>query len=178
VASPRRYALHATLKAPFRLREGVSLEAVRNELAAFAGKRRRFRTGPLRLFRFSRFLALTAQPPAADLDWLAAECVTHFDRFRAPLSQEDRDRRGGHLDPTGQALLESFGYPDIFGRFKFHITLAGPLDAAGLAEAEAALARVVAPFCAEPFLVEDICLFGDPGPEGAFSIIERFPLRR
>ncbi len=97
VASPRRYALHATLKAPFRLREGVSLEAVRSELAAFAGKRRRCRTGPLRLIRFSRYLALTAQPPAADLDWLAAECVTHFDRFRSPLSQEDRDRRAGHI---------------------------------------------------------------------------------
>jgi 2'-5' RNA ligase len=176
-ASPRRYALHATLKAPFRLREGVTLEMLRTELAAFAGKRRRFRTGPLRLHRFSRYLVLTAGAPIADLDWLAAECVTHFDHFRAPLSQKERDRRGA-LDAAGQALLESFGYPDIFNRFRFHITLAGPLDGAGLAAVEEALAPAVAPFCTEPFQVEDICLFGDPGPDGIFSLIERFPLRR
>ncbi len=176
VAAPRRYCLHGTLKAPFRLREGIAVSDLCAELAAFCSKRRRFKTGPLRLRSFNGWLALMPEPPLADLDWLAAECVTHFDRFRAPLNHEDRARRHTNLPPVQAALMESFGYPYVLSQFFFHVTLAGPLNAVELADVRTALAPICAPFETEPLLVEDICLFGDPGGAKPFRFIERFRL--
>ena len=126
--APRVYALHATMKAPFRPAPGIGEAALNEALRAFCARRRRFTTGPLRLTRFDRWLALVPTVPHADLDWLADQCVVHFDHFRAPLSPEDRARRGTIDDPLHAMYLEQFGYPGIFAAFGFHITLAGPLE--------------------------------------------------
>jgi 2'-5' RNA ligase len=176
-ASPRRYGLHATIKAPFRLAPGVEETALGQALAAFCARRRRVAAGPLTLHRFSRFLALVPKVPRAELEWLADEAVTHFDPFRAPLDDADRARRSGHLTALESAHFEEFGYPYIFSSFMFHITLAGPLNADDLARAEAALAPAVAPYMAGEFVVDELCLFGDPGGGGLFKILGRYPLR-
>ncbi|HEY7647326.1 MAG TPA: DUF1045 domain-containing protein [Hyphomicrobiales bacterium] len=178
VTSPRRYGLHATMKAPFRLAPNSNAATLGDSLAAFCARRRRIRTGPLRLTRFSRFLALVPQPPRAELDWLADECTTWFDRFRAPLSDADRDRRSGSLTSLETAQLEEFGYPYIFSSFMFHITLAGPLGDADLDRVEAALATAVAPFTEADFAIDELCLFGDPGDGAMFRLLGRYPLAR
>jgi hypothetical protein len=174
---PSRYALHGTMKAPFRLREGMKHSALIDAMAAFTACRRRLVTGKLQLHRFPRFLALTPMSETAELDWLADSCVTHFDHFRSPLSPEDRTRRG-EMTPAEAALFEQFGYHFIFNNFKFHITLAGPLDEPELDALQPALATAVAPLCEEPFAVEDLCLFGDPGEGASFQLVERFALMR
>jgi hypothetical protein len=173
--SPRRYGLHATIKAPFRLAPGATEAEFAEALAIFCGKRRQVRGGPLRLHRFARFLALVPSSRRADIEWLEAECVTHFDRFRAPLSEADRARRAGAMSPLEATQFEQFGYPHILSRFFFHVTLAGPLDEAELSEVEAALAPAVTPFTADDFVMKDLCLFGDPGGGRAFRIVGRFP---
>jgi hypothetical protein len=175
-ASPRRYGIHATIKAPFRLRDEAGADELAAALAAFCARRRRIRSAPLRLHRFPRYLALVLGAERAETGWLADDCVTHFDRFRAPLSGDDRARRSGAPAPDAAALLEQFGYPDIFHRFMFHITLAGPLDEAELNIVQAALAPAVAPFTATPFVFQDLCLCGDPGGGGLFRVLGRFPL--
>ena len=175
-ASPRRYGMHATIKAPFRLREGASVAGLAEALAAFCARRRRIRSGPLRLHRFSRYLALVLGDERADIGWLADSCVTHFDPFRASLNDGDRARRSGTLPPAVAELFEQFGYPDIFHRFMFHVTLAGPLDCHELDAVEAALAPAVAPLLAAPFTVDDLCLCGDPGNGSLFRVLGRFPL--
>lgn len=177
-ASPRRYTLHATLKAPFRLAGSVAPGELLEALAAFAAMRRHVETGPLRLRRLTRYLALVPEPPTAQLDWLAAQCVVHFDGFRAPLSEADRARRPANPGPLETIYMEQFGYPYIFSAFEFHITLAGPLSAGELAQVEAALAPECAAFGQRPFRVEDICLFGDPGGGERFRLVGRFALRR
>lgn len=172
---PSRYALHGTMKAPFRLREGVKQSELTEAMAAFCACRRRVVTGKLRLHRFPRFLALVPESETVELDWLADSCVTHFDHFRSPLTSEDREKRGV-MSPAEAALFEQFGYHFIFCNFKFHITLAGPLDEPELDAVQPALATAVAPLCEEPFKVEDLCLFGDPGEGTPFQLVERFPL--
>lgn len=176
--APRVYALHATMKAPFRPAPGVGEATLNEALRAFCARRRRFTTGPLRLTRFGRWLALVPTAPHADLDWLADQCVVHFDHFRAPLSDEDRARRGAIADPLHAMYLEQFGYPGIFAAFGFHITLAGPLAPAELDVVEAALRPAIAPFVAEPFAVDDLCWFGDPGGGELFKVCGREALMR
>jgi hypothetical protein len=177
VASPRRYGLHATLKAPMRLKEGRKAEALATALEAFAARRRRFLAGPPRLTRFGRYLALIPQAPTADLDWLAQECETAFDSFRAPLDESELTRRTrASMSAQQRELVASFGYPFVLSHFVFHITLAGPLADAELAQVEEALEPAVAQFCAEPLAIEEIVLSGDPGEGGRFRMIGRFPL--
>lgn len=176
--SPRRYGLHATMKAPFRLAPDVTQSHLDAALQAFCARRRRLIAGPLRLTRFARWLALIPTPPLADLDWLAAECVVHFDRFRAPLSIEDRARRGYISESMLSTYLEDFGYPHVLSAFQFHITLAGPAKPDELDAIESALRPVVAPFTHESFALEDLCWFGEPDDGGLFRICSRVALMR
>ena len=177
-ASPRRYGCHATMKAPFRLRDGASEAELSAALGRFCSRRRRARSGRLRLQRLWRYLALTVADASAEIDWLADQCTTHFDSFRAPLSEADLARRPPDLPPEAMRNLKQFGYPEIFGRFLFHITLAGPLEASELASVETALASAVEPFTREPFAIDDLCLCGDPGQGGLFKVLSRHPLIR
>ncbi len=176
VASPRRYGLHATMKAPFRLAPNTQPAALSESLAVFCARRRRVISGPLRLHRFTRYLALIPAVPRADLEWLADDCVTHFDRFRAPLSDAERARRGTHISQLEQSHFEQFGYPYIFSKFFFHITLAGPLDEDELDHVEKALKPRIAPFCGEHFVIDALSLCADPGNGKAFQCLDRFPL--
>jgi hypothetical protein len=104
--------------------------------------------------------------------------VTHFDRFRGPLTDEDRARRSGNLSPLEQLLLEQFGYPHVVDGFFFHVTLAGPLDEDELKRVEDALAAATEPFTRDAFEVEELCVFGDPGGGAPFNILHRAPLMR
>jgi hypothetical protein len=173
--SPRRYGLHATIKAPFRMAPGRSESELAEALAAFCARRRRVRSGPLKLHRFSRYLALVPSSRRAEIEWLEAECVTSFDRFRAPLSEADRTRRGGAMSPLETAQFEQFGYPHILSLFFCHVTLAGPLAEPELVNVESALTPAVAPFTQDDFVMNGLCLFGDPGGDGLFRIVGRFP---
>jgi hypothetical protein len=176
--APRVYGLHATMKAPFRPAPGVDEPALNDALRDFCAIRRRFNTGPLRLARFDRWLALIPTAPQADLNWLADQCVVQFDRFRAPLSEADRARRGAIPDPLLALYMEQFGYPGIFAAFGFHITLAGPVEPAELDMLEAALRPATASFTETPFAVKDLCWFGDPGGGGLFKVCGRAELMR
>lgn len=179
VRTPRRYGFHATIKAPFRLIPGVLQEEMRAELERFCARRRRIITGPLALERFPHYLALCPSAGRrAELEWLVNDCITHFDRFRAPLNDEDRERRRGALSPREAAHFEQFGYPYIFDLFHFHISLAGPLESRELDNVSAALRPRLAAIAAEDFVFSEICLCGDPGDGREFEVIGRYPLMR
>ena len=138
--APAVYGLHATFKAPFPLRDDVAPEALRDALDDFCANRRAPAAGRLILGHHQRYLTLMLNGLQADIDWLATECVTHFDHFRAPLDEEDDARR--ELDGLSQqeeAFLKEFGYPYVLSAFRFHISLAGPLESAELDEVAKAL---------------------------------------
>ncbi len=125
---PRRYGFHATLKAPFRLREGCEEAEL---IAAFRGFARKLGAAPtiapvVRLLQ--RFVAIVPASASAELDDLASACVTDFDRFRAPLAESDRARRLA-ADLTARQIenVGRWGYPYVFADFRFHMTLSGAL---------------------------------------------------
>jgi putative phosphonate metabolism protein len=176
-AAPRRYGFHATLKAPFRLVDGMGAE----DLAAAAGRlaagHRAFVMPRLALVALGRFLALVPAEACPPLDALAAECVTGLDGFRAPMPAEEQVRRAVGLDPREAAHLVRWGYPFVLDRFRFHLTLSGPLDDDERSATAAALATVLAPILAERHPFAAIALFGE-GPDGRFRLLRRFPLAR
>lgn len=177
IRAPARYRLHATLKAPFRPAEGVTASDIGHAIASFCAKRRAMHGPRLKITRFSRYLSLVLGGPSADVDWLAAECVTAFDCFRSPLNDADRATRGP-LCGKEAALFEAFGYPYVLSAFEFHISLAGPLEPHELDAVENALAPALADVLVEPLTIESLTLLGDPGGGAQFHILSRHNFMR
>jgi hypothetical protein len=177
IARPRRYTLHGTIVAPFRPAENISGEDLAGELRAFCARRAARRTGPLRLTRLTRHLALVPEGGITGLDWLAADCVTHFNAFRAPTTEADLARfPPAQHSPRQRQHVREFGYPYVLSDFVFHITLAGPLAPDRLGRVEAALAPTLTPLIQTPLEIDSLCLLGDPGGNAPFRLIARGPL--
>lgn len=161
-AAPRKYGFHATLKAPFRLAEGTAPAALHSALAKTAAALAPVPLPGLAVTRLGRFLALCPQPQPAALTRLAAEVVTRFEPFRAPLSAaETARRRPEHLSARQNELLRDFGYPFVFEEFRFHMSLTGDLDPAELDRLEPLAAEFFAPHLARPRMLDRLCLFGE-----------------
>jgi putative phosphonate metabolism protein len=176
-ASPRHYGFHATLKAPFELACGTSIDGVRHALANFVAGRKPVEGPHLALNEIEGFLALTLSAPSPEIDGLAAQCVEAFERFRAPLSDDDlvRRRKAG-LTACQDAFLARWGYPYVFDEFRYHMTLTERLDDGKRRSVGAALAPVVAPFCEAPLVVDAVSLVAQPNRATPFTVIDRFPL--
>jgi putative phosphonate metabolism protein len=130
-AAPRTYGFHATLKAPFRLRDGHSETALVAAFDRFVAAPRTIPAIAPVVRAIGRFIAVVPETPVASLSQLADDCVTHFEPYRAPLTAQDRQRRlKSPLTPTQIAYLDLWGYPYVFDEFRFHMTLTGSLPAA------------------------------------------------
>jgi putative phosphonate metabolism protein len=175
-AEPRRYGLHATFKAPFRLAPGKSAAAFEQALAGFASRTRPVAAPPLRLKRIGRFLALVAGRHVG-IDGLAAACVESFDEFRAPPeAAELARRRAARLTPAQAANLERWGYPYVMAEFRFHVTLTGPIDLATAAGLEPRLAALFAAAMTPPLAIDALALFVEAAPGAPFRLLRRMAL--
>lgn len=174
--TPRKYGLHATLKPPFRLAPGSDHTALRADLAAFAATRAPARAEGLALARLGGFLALVPVGGTAAIGALAASVVSGLDHHRAPAGPAElARRRASGLNPAQEAMLARWGYPFVMDEFRFHITLTGRLSADEAEAVEAALAPVLTPLLPSPFVIGDLCLFGED-EAGMFHLLERFGL--
>jgi hypothetical protein len=129
-AEPRRYGFHATLKAPFRLRDEYAEGDLIAEFTEFAGgcvSPPRFAASIRLLDDFAAVVPFTSVPA---LNLLADNCVRGFDRFRRPLTEAERSRRlMQNLTPRQLGYLDRWGYPYVFEDFRFHMTLTSRLPA-------------------------------------------------
>jgi hypothetical protein len=178
-AEPRRYGFHATLKAPFRLRDGVPEEALLERVNGLARRLQAVALGTLVPGMLDGFVALMPASPNPALNALAAACVTELDDLRAPPSQAEIERRRNqHLDARGRELLERYGYPHVMERFSFHMTLSGPVDTAWASRIVAQVARPVHQANIEqPLVLDRLCVFVEPEPDAAFLRIADAPLQ-
>ena len=123
----------------------------------------------------SGFLALRETVPCPALQALADACVAWPDRHRAaPDTAELARRRGKGLPADADQLLLRWGYPGVFGRWRFHMTLTRRL--ADQAEWLVAAERHFADALAVKRRVEAICLFTQAGPGAPFLLAERMAL--
>jgi putative phosphonate metabolism protein len=129
VREPRVYGFHATLKAPFRLAGDFSEDDLLQAVQTFAESRPTVLGGRLVLREIGSFLALVPANRCADIERLAQACVQEFDRFRAPMTSEERARRlSAQLSPRQAEYLDRWGYPYVHDDFRFHMTLTGSLE--------------------------------------------------
>ncbi|MBO9436833.1 DUF1045 domain-containing protein [Ruegeria sp. R13_0] len=173
---PRKYGLHATMKPPFRLRDGQTVQALFDACATLATRHAPVSLDGLEVARLGRFLALRPVGETHALNALAAACVQELDAFRAPASEAELTRRrAANLTPEQDVNLVQWGYPYVLEAFRFHITLSGKLAKPVLAEVEAALDTHLAPKLPTPFRIEDLALMGE-AEDGRFHLIHRYAL--
>lgn len=171
---PRRYGFHGTIRAPFRPAPGVSDTMIRDQVAGLAARLAPVTCEGLRLEVLHGFLALTPLGCEAALLDLAAAVVEGTDGLRATLTEaEIARRRPDRLSARQRALLDRWGYPFVMEEFRFHLTLTDRLDEP--APVLVALEAHFAPVLPRPFVIEDLCLFGEDAA-GAFHLLHRYAL--
>lgn len=178
-AEPRRYGFHATLKAPFRLRDGVTEQALLEQVRKLAQGMNAVPLGTLVPVLMDGFVALVPVSPNPALNALAATCVTELDELRAPLTAvEIARRRPEQMDARGRELLERFGYHLVLERLRFHMTLTGNVATALAGQIVAQIARPVAQLNIEqPPVLDRLCVFVEPQPGGAYQRIADMELQ-
>lgn len=178
-AEPRIYGFHGTLKPPFRLASGMNEASLLLALEKFTQARSGFALPALRVASLGQFLALRPSAPCILVENLAADCVTHFDAFRAPASAAELGRRrAAGLSPRQEAYLQAWGYPYVLEEFRLHFTMTGRIsDPAEHEQILHYLRQATEPLTQQDFPVSDICLFVQREPDRPFRIEARFTLR-
>ena len=176
-AEPSRYGFHATLKPPFVLAAGRSIDELSVAMEALAAQCPPVLAPPLTLASISGFWSLVPSRPCRAIDLLAEDCVRRFDAFRAPPSDDElAKRRRAPLTATQEALLVHWGYPYVMDEFRFHMTLTARLAAPEASRLEAILSPLVAPLCGEALRIDATGLFHQPAPEEHFRLVRRYRL--
>lgn len=167
---PRRYGFHATLKAPFRLKEAFDQDDLTGALHDLSKQLQPVELGHLHVAQMGQFVALLPLTASAEITALAAHCVVALDDFRAPLTDAEIARRHTEtLDARGQALLAQYGYPHVLERFTFHFTLSGRVAPLVAQQIVNTLAEPVHQLnLASPLLIDRLCLFVEEAPGKPF----------
>lgn len=174
---PRKYGFHGTIKAPFRLAEGWSRNALADAAGALARRLAPVMTPGLAIRRIGRFMALVPEDDGRAIGALAAAVVEALEPARAALTEaEVLRRRPEGLTPRQRVLLDLWGYPYVMDEFRFHLTLTGSLDPAMTDLIEPLARGHFAPDLAVPFRLDALCLFGE-AEDGRFHQLSRHALR-
>jgi putative phosphonate metabolism protein len=175
-ADPRRYGFHGTIRAPFRPAPGQDGAAIAAAVAELAARLQPAMAPGLRLADLHGFLALVPDGDESAILRLGAAVVEGTESLRAPLTDADIARRDpARLTPRQRSLLTRWGYPYVMEEFRFHLTLTNRLPPDRTADVTAAAQAHMAPHLPRPFIVEDLCLFGeDQG--GTFHLLHRYAL--
>lgn len=174
IKKPAHYGFHATIKAPFALAAGTTPEELLQELADLCKMQSAISLKGLAPIRTCRYdaLAFEQQPPA--LPTLAAECVTRFEKYRAPLCDADIQRRNPDaLSESELASLHRYGYPYVLDDFNFHMTLSGQNNHQDNTYIEW-LQELYQAMVTQPPTLDRLCVFHQPDRQSPFIRIKKF----
>ena len=173
--TPRKYGFHGTLKPPFKLKEGQTLDALEIEASNMATRLEPAVCDGMKLTQLGRFLALTPFGILDSLQLISEACVRELDEFRAPAEESElaRRRKAG-LSRRQEVLLTQWGYPYVFEEFRFHLTLSGRLLEEELIDWTIKLQSHL-PELPKPFVIAQIALCAER-LDGRFELINRYTL--
>ena len=175
---PRKYGFHATVKPPFSLASNSTLGELQNAFHAFCATVSPATGGTLKISRLGRFLAMTQDVQSNEVTELAASTVSNFDKFRAPQSDQDIEkRRQRRLTPEQDALMLRWGYPYVMQEFKFHMTLTGPLQNDEIDTIKHDANTRFQEFLGQPLKIASLALLGEDSDSGRFHVINKLSLQ-
>lgn len=174
-----RYGFHATIKAPFRLAPGRSLDELAARLSTFASERGGIDLGRLYVGRLDGFFALLPERLQPELASLEADVRVTFDDFRAPLTEaEFQKRQPDRLTERQRQNLFRWGYPHVGADFRFHMTLArAPSSETEARAIEERLRATFDPVLRRTAAIDALALFVEPAPGEPFHVHSRHALR-
>ncbi len=176
-ASARRYGFHATLKPPMVLAEGYDVERLLAAAERFAAFQKPIPPVRMRLDWLSGFLAIVPAAKDAALTQFAANCVAHFEPFRRPMTEDERQKRlAAGLTHRQSELLDQYGYPYVMDEFRMHFTLT---DRIAFERQEAIMQAAEAHFSAvlaEAWPIESISIYREAAPGENFVRLADFRL--
>jgi len=169
--TPRKYGFHGTLKPPFRLAEGNDADGLHAAVSEMAAGCAPAQCDGLELTRLGRFLALTPLGDTSEIARVAATCVSALDRFRAPPSEAELNRRRkAGLSERQEALLQRWGYPYVMDAFRFHMTLTGHVEEHERDRVEMALRRHFGALPEAGLTIDRLTLFVEREPGAPFEV--------
>lgn len=173
--SARHYGFHATLKPPFSLPPGTSVEQLEAALTAFAQRRAPIGGLGLKVGGLDGFLALLLTEESSAVRNLAADCVREFDAFRNPPSPEELARRRQvPLSELEDALLRRWGYPYVMEAFRFHMTLTCRLAEPEYGLLESFLRKLFGPIATRTVEIDGLSLFHQETRKSPFRLLRRY----
>ena len=174
---PRKYGFHATVKPPFSRASNSTQGDLQDAFQTFCATVPPVTGGTLKISRLGRFLAMTPDAQSNAVTELAASTVSHFDKFRAPLSDQDiAKRRQRRLTPQQDALMLRWGYPYVMQEFKFHMTLTGPLAPNEIDAIEHDANTRFQEFIGQPLKIASLALLGEDSDSGRFHVVDKLSL--
>ena len=155
------------------------MTSVLSWLKLLASEQLPFTLPPMKVGWMGQFLALRPEHASAELQYMAAVCVTRLQHLALPLSEAELTRRRSTpLTPEQDRLLQQWGYPWVLNHFRFHFSLTGPLDglphAQRLAIQEAAIRHFEG---LEPCRFDSLSLFVEPEKGADFLLVDQVVLR-
>jgi putative phosphonate metabolism protein len=174
---PRKYGFHATLKAPLSLAQSKTEADLIAACDAFAAGPRKTPVIKPAVNALGDFIAVVPAERSVELERLAADCVSAFDCFRAPLTPEDRARRNpDRLTPRQRDYLDRWGYPYVMEEFRFHMTLTGRLVAERREALLAMLRQRFASLNLASLAIDRIALFRQADANSRFTVLRHYAL--
>ena len=177
IRTPARYGFHATLKAPFRLRDNKTPEALMAAVEALAATRAPVPLGQLAPRELGGFMTLQQTLPNPEVDDLAFACVRDLDPFRRPFSDAEQDKildKGVSRRQKGNVF--TWGYPYVGRDYIFHMTLTTILAPHELDVWRAKVIELGAQYLTAPAIIRDLTVFAQKEPDAPFEVLRRFPL--
>jgi len=176
IKNAAKYGFHATLKPPFRLKEGQSQEQLIQAIYDFCIEKKPIDCGKLQLTTLGNFITLGLEKPCQQLNTLAQQCVETFEPFRAELnSQEFQKRNPEKLTRRQQVLLNQWGYPYVDDEYRFHLTLTDSLPTEQLEVVKNHLHELFLPVLDRNIQVNAVHLFHQENEQSHFKVIRSFP---
>lgn len=170
-AAPRRMGFHGLLKPPFTLAEDRRIEDVEAALDNFARRTGPVRIECVRIALIETFFALVPAERCADIEELAADIVIGFDGFRDPPGDKELERVDvSRLDSRQFANLIAWGHPNVLDKFRFRMTLTGPIDALERDHVSMVLTRHFGQLATAPLPISQVALFVEPEPHAPFLV--------
>ncbi|NCX92047.1 MAG: DUF1045 domain-containing protein [Rhodobacteraceae bacterium] len=173
--TPRKYGLHATIKAPFRLADGLSASELARQLRTLCLSLKPIEFS-LEVSELNGFFAFTPTVKNTELRKLHSKVVRELDYFRAqPTKEEIIKRRENQLTSEQDQNLIKWGYPYIFEDFYFHITLTGKIPEDFRNKVKDEIENFFQPVLQQKINLSELALVGE-AKDGNFYVIRQMPL--